>query len=104
MMNYIDEKYPKVDYPINFLSLWFGKLGFEKSQTFCKFGDFIRYIVFVRGYVEANIIVPPLTSRSVFFIKAGTYLHEHVDSIKQDCDEYRKEVKKIKEERKKKLP
>lgn len=37
-----------------------------------------------------------MTTRSVFFIRAGTYLYEHIEEIKLDCDEFRKQMKKLK--------
>jgi hypothetical protein len=86
-------------------STWFGKLGFEKSQTCCKFGDFMRYLVYVRGYTEVNIIVPPLTSRSVYFVRPnGTYMNERLPHIKADSEEHKARVRKMKEERLKRLP
>lgn len=74
-----------MDYTISMFSTWFGKIGFEKAQTFCKFGDFIRYLAFVKGYAEVNIVVPPLTTRSVYFIKhKSTYMSQQLEAIKED--------------------
>jgi hypothetical protein len=50
LIDYIETICPDVDFTISMFSTWFGKLGFEKSQTFCKFGDFMRYLTYVRGY------------------------------------------------------
>lgn len=64
-------------------SNWFGRLGFEKSQTFCKFGDFMRYLCYVKGYSEVNIIVPPHLVRSIYYIKnKSTYMYEMLPYLK----------------------
>ena len=66
-------------------SSWFAKLGFEKAQTRCKFGDFMRYLNNVRGYYEANLVVPPLMTRSVYYLHgADTYLQERIEMVKAD--------------------
>ena len=71
-----------MDYTIDMFSIWFAKLGFEKAQTFCKFGDFMRYLVYVKGYTEVNAIVPPQTSRIVYYIKnKTTYMYEMLDQL-----------------------
>ena len=87
MIDYIEALCPDVDFSISMFSTWFGKLGFEKSQTCCKFGDFMRYLVYVHGYSEVNIIVPPLTTRSVYFVRSnGTYMSERLAFIKEDSE------------------
>ncbi len=50
-INFIELTFPDADYTIQMFSAWFAKLGFEKGQTFCKFGDFMRYLIYVKGYV-----------------------------------------------------
>jgi hypothetical protein len=49
-ISFIESLCPSVDYTISMFSTWFGKLGFEKSQTLCKFGDFMQYLTYVKGY------------------------------------------------------
>jgi hypothetical protein len=45
----------------------------------------MRYMTNVRGYIEANIIIPPRTSKSVFYIKKGkTYLWEKIELVKKE--------------------
>ena len=93
---FIEDTFPEGNYTIDMFSTWFAKLGFEKAQTFCKFGDFMRYLTCVKGYSEVNIIVPPRSSRSIFYIKNKTYLHSMLDQLIEETNEYRKNVKKMK--------
>jgi hypothetical protein len=96
-IDYVEKLSPDVDYTISMFSTWFGKLGFEKAQTFCKFGDFMRYLSHVRGYTEVNIVVPPLTSRSVYFIKPKfTLMSENIEAIRQDSEYHKNNVRKMK--------
>jgi len=79
MIDALIEKHPAVDFSMSYLSKWFSKLGFEKPQTRCKFADFVRYLVFVRGFKEVNIIMPPRLEKAVFLVNcnenaAKTYL------------------------------
>lgn len=78
-------------------SLWFAKLGFEKGQTFCKFGDFMRYLIYVRGYVELNIVVPPMLARNIYFVKnKTTMMYSLLDDLVKDSEIHRANVRKIK--------
>jgi hypothetical protein len=101
---FIEQAFPEGNYTIHMFSTWFAKLGFEKAQTFCKFGDFMRYLTYVKGYTEVNIVVPPRLSRSIFYIKNKTFLYEMLDQLIEDTNEHRKAVKKMKEDRLKKMP
>ena len=57
-------------------SNWFARFGFEKAQTMCKFGDFMRYLTHTKGYIEVFIVIPPLLTRSIFLIKSkNTFLY-----------------------------
>ena len=79
------------------LSNWFSRLGFEKAQTRCKYGDFIRYLRCVKGYTEVNIIVPPHLSRVVYFIKnKNTYMYSQLENLVEDTEKHREDVKKVK--------
>ena len=52
-----------------------------------------------------NIVVPPLTSRSVFFVRGNkTFIGERITAIKEDSEDHKMKVRKIKEDRLKKLP
>jgi hypothetical protein len=98
LIDYVEGLCPEVDFTISMFSTWFGKLGFEKSQTLCKFGDFMRYLTYVRGYSEINIVVPPLTARYVYFVRNnGTYMSERLAAIREDSEAYKVGVRKMKE-------
>ena len=80
--DFIEENFPNVDYTIDMFSNWFARLGFEKAQTFCKFGDFMRYLTFVKGYTELNILVPPRVSRCIYYVKhKTTYFYSILDQL-----------------------
>ena len=49
-IDFLERHYPEADFTISMCSNWFTKLGFEKTGTDCKFGDFMRYMVHVRKY------------------------------------------------------
>jgi hypothetical protein len=76
---FIEETFPEADFTIDTFSAWFAALGLEKAQTCCKFGDFMRYLTCVKGYVEVNVVVPPRVGRSIFYLKQrGTFLHSRL--------------------------
>ena len=77
-------------------SNWFSRLGFEKAQTFCKFGDFMRYLTFVKDFTEVNIMVPPRVSKSIYYVKNKTYMHSILDKLVEESNEHRQAVKKMK--------
>jgi hypothetical protein len=91
------------------MSHWYAKLGFEKAQTDCKFGDFMRYLVHVKGYSEVYIVLPPRLERIVYFINIRnnsnkTYLYHNIEEILETNNKNREEDKQIREAKKKKLP
>lgn len=69
-IDFLEVKFPCTDYPVSFLSAWFARFGFDKPQTRCKFGDFLKYIMNVRKYYQVETILPPSTEYSIIFINS----------------------------------
>ena len=85
-IEYLESSYPEADFPISFLSYWFGKFGFDKPQTRCKFGDFLKYLINVRRYYQVEMLVPPSVLYSVWFIDSQrklTYLQRNSEEINE---------------------
>lgn len=99
LVAFIEKTFVEVDYSISMFSNWFARLGFEKAQTFCKFGDFMRYLIYVKGYVEVNMVVPPLISRSIYYVKSDskTRMHQYLDELVKESEVHRAKVRKLKE-------
>ena len=68
LVDFLEQKFPETDLPISMVSLWYAKFGFDKPQTRCKFGDFLKYMKHVRNYIQVDIIVPPSTFQSIWML------------------------------------
>lgn len=87
-IDFLESRYPDTNYPISFISFWYANFGFDKPQTRCKFGDFLKYSMFVRKYIQVDIIFPPNTFPSIFLVnsnKKHTILEQNIDEIYEKC-------------------
>ena len=104
VVSFLENLFPNADYTIDMFSSWFSRLGFEKAQTLCKFGDFMRYLTFVKGFTEINVMVPPRVSKSIYYVKNNTFMNSILDQLVEETNEHRQSVRKMKEDRLKKMP
>ena len=57
----------------------------------------MRYLVYVRGYTEVNIVVPPHINRSIYFLKSeDTYMYSMKEKLIEDSEVNKVQVKKVK--------
>ncbi len=82
-ITFIENTFVNVDYTISMFSNWFARMGFEKAQTMSKFGDFMRYLTFVKGYTELNIVAPPLLCRCIYYVKKNstTRMNKYLEEL-----------------------
>ena len=87
-MNFLEQKFPHTNYPISFISFWYANFGFDKPQTRCKFGDFLKYAMFVHKYIQIDIVFPPNTQPSIYLVNSEskeTILENNVEFLYDLC-------------------
>lgn len=83
-LDYLEHKFPNTNFPISFVSFWYANFGFDKPQTRSKFGDFLKYSMFVRKYVQVDILFPPSAKSAIYLINShrkATILEKNVENL-----------------------
>ena len=100
-LDFLEQKFPHTNYPISFISFWYANFGFDKPQTRCKFGDFLKYAMFVRKYIQIDIVFPPNTQPSIYLVNSEskeTILEKNVEFLYDLCMKEKEQESKEKME------